>query len=283
LRTTGPWDSRCHRARARLRLGMAIIKDLFFYPIKSFRGLRTSELFLEKQGPRFDRQWMLVDHENRFITQRTMPHLARIGLRLDEDSAIELSKPDLGTADFGLEERQGDEFQVQVWKDQVPAFEVSSEVSEWLSEVVGQKVKLVRLSENAQRSFSEEFPEGTVRFVDAKPVLVLSTASMKQLEERSKMNMSVSRFRPNIVIDEVLPHAEDNWSGFKVGSLEFKSLAPCSRCKITTVHPLTGDMGEEPLKTLSTYRKQDKGIMFGQYFANMGTGRMKVGDRIQLV
>jgi len=262
---------------------MAIIKDLFFYPIKSLRGLRTNELPIDKQGPRLDRQWLIVDKENRFLTQRTMPHLAKIGVRMMEDLEIELSRQDIGACDFALGEREGDEFQVQIWKDVVPAFEVSSEVSAWLSEAVAQKVRLVRLSDGAKRTFSEKFPEQTVRFVDGKPLLVVSTASMKGLEDRMRAPISVSRFRPNIVIDQVLPHAEDNWNGFKVGSMEFKSVAPCSRCKVTTVHPLTGEMGEEPLKTLGTYRRQDKGIMFGQYYANMNTGRLKVGDSLTLV
>src|SRR6476661_3380485 len=116
---------------------MATIKDLYFYPIKSFRGLRTNELYMDKMGPRFDRQWLLVDKENRFITQRTMPLLAKIGLRMADDIEIELSTPELGTSEFALAEREGDEFQVQIWKDQVPAFEVSGEVSDWLSEAVG--------------------------------------------------------------------------------------------------------------------------------------------------
>lgn len=262
---------------------MAKIKNLFFYPIKSFRGVSTSELYIDDQGPRFDRQWLLVDAANRFITQRTHPSLARIELRMDGDIAIELSRPELGTVDFGLEEREGDEFEVKIWKDTVPAFEVSAEVSNWLSEFIGDKVKLVRLSANARRTFSERFPSKTVRFVDSKPALVISTASLKNLESIAKVTLSMARFRPNIVVDEVLPHGEDQWGGFKVGPLEFQTLAPCSRCKVTTVHPLTGEMGEEPLKTLSTYRRQEGGIMFGQYFANINTGRVKVGDTISIV
>ena len=262
---------------------MAIIKDLYFYPIKSFRGLKTAELYIDAQGPRLDRQWMLVDQENKFISMRTMPGLARIGLRMEDDLEIELSRHDLGTCEFALEEREGDEFSVQVWKDTVPAFEVSSEVSAWLSEAVAQKVKLVKISERAKRPLGPSFPENTVRFVDGKPLLVLSVASMKGLEDRMKAPLSAARFRPNVIVDQTLAHAEDNWSGFKAGSFEFKAVSPCTRCKITTVHPLTGEMGEEPLNTLATYRRQDKGITFGMYYANMGTGRLKAGDPIQVI
>ncbi|MBX3022720.1 MAG: MOSC domain-containing protein [Bdellovibrionales bacterium] len=255
----------------------AVIRDLFFYPIKSFRGLHTSELMLTKAGPLWDREWMLVDDKGVFLTQRQHPELAKIGVRFEDDAGLELSAGAQGTMDFGLEEREGPEFQVTVWKTQVPAFEVSSEVSEWLSDLLTKKVKLVRLSPNAQRTFDDAMPERTVRFVDAKPLLVISTASLKQLELKAGVTLAMSRFRPNIVIDGVEPHAEDGWPAFKVGSIEFKTLKPCTRCKITTVHPLTGAVSEEPLKTLSTYRRGEKGITFGQYFAHMHEGRLRAG------
>ncbi len=262
---------------------MAIIKDLYFYPIKSFRGIRVPELWMDPQGPRWDREWLLVDDKNKFITQRTMPLLAKIGLRMDEDAGIELSMAGMDEGiDFGLQEREGDEFEVTIWKDKIPAYEVSSEVSAWLSEATGQKVKLVRLSPNAKRTFSEELPERTIRFADGEPVLVISQASLKDLELKAGVQLSMARFRPTIVVDEVVAYGEDHWAGFKIGSIEFKGMKPCTRCKITTVHPLTGEMGEEPLKTLSTYRTQEKGVTFGYYFAHLNEGRIRVGDSLKL-
>ena len=259
---------------------MAVIKDLYFYPIKSFRGLRTAELTFDREGPLLDRQWMLVDDKNRFLTMRQMPLLTKIGLRIVDDAAIELSTPELGVVDFGLEERESAEFKVTVWKDEVPAFEVSSEISEWLSEVTGQKVRLVRLSENAKRGFSAEYPERYVRFTDAMPLQVISHAALRQLELKAGVTLAMVRFRPNIVIDEVEAHAEDSWPSFTVGKMNFAAMKPCTRCKITTVHPLTGEVGEEPLKTLETYRRIEKGIAFGYYFAHMNEGKIRVGDQV---
>jgi uncharacterized protein YcbX len=262
---------------------MAIVKELYFYPIKSFRGLRVSQLELTPQGPRWDREWMLVDEGGRFLTQRQMPHLARIGLRMDEEAGIELTRADLGSVDFGLEEREGDPLKVVVWKSEVPAQEVSSEVSSWLSEACGQKVRLVRLSPEARREFAaESMPGRTVRFVDACPLLVTSTASLKGLEQKAGVTLSMSRFRPNIVVDGVSEHDEDVWGGFKIGRIDFQGIKKCGRCKITTVHPLTGEVGEEPLKTLATYRREEKGVYFGYYYAHMSEGRIAVNDPVVL-
>lgn len=252
------------------------VHDLYFYPIKSFRGLRTGELRLNSSGPLLDRQWMLVDEKNSFLTQRQIPELAKFGVSLDE-SSLELSLQEFGSSDFGLEEHEDKEFNVTIWKTEVPAFEVSGEVSEWLSKVLSKKVKLVRLSANAHRGFDEELPERTMRFVDQRPLLVIGRASLEQLEKRAGVGISMSRFRPNIVISNILAHAEDTWAGFKIGNLNFKALKPSTRCKVTTVHPLTGVMGEEPLKTLATYRQMEKGLHFGYYYAHLNDGLIKIG------
>lgn len=262
---------------------MAIIKELNFYPIKSFRGLRTHEMTLDELGPRFDRQWMLVDENNRFLTQRQLPMLARIGLRMEEDFGIELQVSDLGTVDFGLEEREGNEITATVFKDSIPAFEVSREVSAWLSEFTGQKVRLVRLSERAQRPFVPHELGRHVRFVDSQPVLIVSTASVKDLSARvGGASLAVSRFRPNIVVDGVDAYAEDTWGAFKIGGIQFQGTRPATRCKITCVHPLTGEVGEEPLRTLMSYRRQEKGATFGHYFAHLSQGKIKVGDELKI-
>ncbi len=258
----------------------ARVDQLYFYPVKSLRGLRVEELTMNASGPMWDRQWMLVDEKNHFITQRQLPKLATIGVQMFAESALELSHKDMEGIDFGLEEHEGPECQVTIWKKEVPAHEVSSEVSEWVSDVAKQKLRLVRMSPEARREFNADVPERWVRFVDQQPLLVITKAALQELEKKAGVTLSMTRFRPNIVIDGVPAHAEDAWSGFKVGGVEFKSIKPCSRCKITTVHPLTGEVGEEPLKTLSTYRRQEKGVMFGFYYAHVGDGTISAGSRV---
>lgn len=256
-----------------------IISDLYFYPIKSFRGFRTKELNLLKRGAELDREWMLVDDKLQMLTQRQLPQLARIGVQLD--GFIELTLDGFGSVDFGLEEMEGKELSVNIWRSQVPAHEVNSEVSEWLSQVLSRPVKLVRLSEKAKRH-SADHEESLIRFHDQQPLLVISKASLKDLESRAKQTLSMSRFRPNIVVDGATAFAEDGWPKFTLGSVEFKPLKACTRCKITQVHPLTGEVGEEPLKTLLTYRKGEKGVAFGYYYGHLNNGKIHVGQELKL-
>ena len=112
------------------------ISRLFYYPIKSFRGVESKTLNLQKQGPEFDRQWMLVDEDNQFITQRQIPTLARIGVSIVDEARIELSLKGELVADFGLMEKESETIHVKVWKDEVAAHEVSSDVSAAISKLL---------------------------------------------------------------------------------------------------------------------------------------------------
>jgi uncharacterized protein YcbX len=258
-----------------------IVKDLFVYPIKSFRGVHLNMMKVDDKGPAHDRQFLLVDEANKFLTQRQMPELAKIGLRMIDDAFIELSQTGFGEVDFGLNEHEEKEQQVTVWEDQVPAQEVNPDISGWLTEVLKKKVKLVRITDSAKRNFDPDaHPGRDVRFSDGTPFLVVSTASLKGLEAKAKVTLSMTRFRPNIVVDGAEAHAEDEWGGFSIGRVKFDPLHRCTRCKITTVHPLTGQVGEEPLKTLATYRRGKKGVEFGMYFAHTEIGTIRTGDAI---
>ena len=64
---------------------MAIVTGLFIYPVKSCGGIKLSEAHLLETGLAHDRQWMLVDADGRFVTQRTHPAMALIQTALEAD------------------------------------------------------------------------------------------------------------------------------------------------------------------------------------------------------
>jgi uncharacterized protein YcbX len=247
------------------------ISRLFYYPIKSFRGIEVNSLKLTMQGPQFDRQWMLVDEKNQFLTQRTMPQLARIGVSIEDESRLELTQNGEFITDFGLAETEG-ALTVKVWKDLVPAHEVSSEISADLSKLLNKQVKLVRIDDTSERPG---------RFADDQPLLVISEEALKGLETKARESFSIVRFRPNIVVRNAAPHAEDTWGAFKIGAISFSGVGPCTRCRITQTHPLTGEVGDEPMTTLLTYRKGEKGVAFGFYYSNDRKGEVQTGQLLE--
>lgn len=233
------------------------ILERYIYPIKSLPGLRLSKMEIDEHGPVLDRQWMLVDENNSFLSLRQRPDLTLF--RVSLGNFVELVWKDGDAMDFGLSETEGDEFKVKLWKEEVSALEVSGEVSEWISTKIDKKVKLVRLQNG--------------RAADKHPILVVSKASLDLLDMKVGKKTAISRFRPNLIIDHVEAHEEDMIEGFYIGNVEFHFVKKASRCKVIQVNPLTGELSDEPMKTLSTYRKEEDGkIYFGSYYSTKGVG-----------
>jgi uncharacterized protein len=57
---------------------------------------------------------------------------------------------------------------------------------------------------------------------------------------------------------------------------------PCGRCVVTTTNQDTGERGQEPLRTLATYRRRDGLVIFGQNAVHEGNGRLCIGDAVVL-
>ena len=54
------------------------LSSLHLYPIKSSAPLEVDSAIVEARGLRFDRRWMVVDAEGRFLTGRQLPRMTLI-------------------------------------------------------------------------------------------------------------------------------------------------------------------------------------------------------------
>ena len=74
---------------------------------------------------------------------------------------------------------------------------------------------------------------------------------------------------------------KDNWKQFSIGESEFFGVKPCARCVVTTINQSSAEKGKEPLKTLATYRKVGKKILFGQNLIPKNIGKViDIGNEI---
>ncbi|XP_023566156.1 mitochondrial amidoxime-reducing component 1-like [Octodon degus] len=135
-------------------------------------------------------------------------------------------------------------------------------------------------------------PSDQVAYSDASPFLVLSEASLADLNSRLEKKVKASHFRPNLVIAGCGAYAEDSWDELLIGDARLRRVMPCTRCILTTVDPDTGVMSrKEPLQTLRSYRQCDpskqkiygQSPLFGQYFALQSPGTVRVGDAVYLL
>jgi uncharacterized protein len=123
-----------------------------------------------------------------------------------------------------------------------------------------------------------------VHFADGYPFLLISQESLGDLNSRLAEPLPMNRFRPNIVVaGGGAPYLEDGWKRIRIGEMIFHVAKSCARCAITTTDQATAERGKEPLATLATYRKVERGVLFGQNLLHEANGTLRVGDRLEVL
>lgn len=257
------------------------LTDIYLYPVKSLGGLRVPQAELTARGLRYDRRWLVVDQRGQFLTQRVLPRMALLHLEYAHNGFIirHIQRPDLRPllVPFAAEHK-GTQF-VTIWDDMVFAYRGLPEHDEWLSEALGQPVRLVHMPEAALRDADGGHAPGLVSFADAYPYLLIGQASLDDLNQRLPDGpVPMNRFRPNLVVGGAEAYAEDSWYEFELGGLRFQGIRPCARCVLTTTDQQTGLRGPEPLRTLAGYRTRGNKVMFGLNTVGPAQGELRVGD-----
>ncbi len=258
------------------------LSEIWVYPVKSLGGYRLPEANVLPKGLAHDRRWMLIDSNNQFLTQRTLPQLALFQARMVGTELVLTH----GKQRFELaaEARQGEVFSATVWDDTVQVQGCSTAADQWFSDLLGWPVRFVAFPEMNPRQVDRAYSsEGQwVSLADGYPVLIIGEASLADLNARLATPVPMNRFRPNLVFTNGQPYEEDGWSDFRVGEVTFKGVKPCARCVMTTVDQHTGVKGTEPLATLSAYRKKNGKVYFGQNVLATSGGLVREGDLIEI-
>jgi Uncharacterized Fe-S protein len=262
------------------------LSEINIYPIKSLKGITLKEVQVEARGLRFDRRWMLVDKNNKFITQREFPKMATLSVEIHSDHLKALNGSDRMDVPF---ESYGDEAAyVTVWGSRVKADVYQPVVNRWFSERLELDCKLVRMPDTTNRIVNPWYAvrkyEDTVSFADGYPFMLIGEGSLDDLNSRLEKPLPMNRFRPNIVVAGSDAFAEDMWKKIRIGETIFHVVKPCERCVIPTIDQAKGTKGKEPLKTLNTYRNFDGKVLFGQnLIAEKAGGELKVGDQVEIL
>lgn len=285
-----------------------ILSEINIYPIKSLKGISFDTAKVEERGLQYDRRWMLTHPDGMFFTQREFPRMATISVEVTSDALLVTSN---GTGEISVpfEPDKGHRQSVTIWQSVCDGLVYNGEVSEWFSDAIGTDCRLVYMPDNTRRSVNKRFDQGNevVSFADGYPLMVLSEASLADLNERiiAKPDEGVhgplpmNRFRPNLVVSGADAFAEDDWNKIRIGDAIFRSTKPCERCVVTTVDQAKGAFaGKEPLKTLASYRMAKdvmpdrydslgvgaNAVLFGQnLIAETARSTISVGDKIEVI
>lgn len=278
------------------------ISAINIYPIKSLNGISLDSATVEERGLQYDRRWMLTTPDGMFFTQREFPQMAIISVWIEDDgSGLGVAADRFGDVFIPMEPDTGNKQRVTIWQSICESEVYGGALNEWFSDVIGTNCQLVYMPDDTRRSVNPRFDRGDeiVSFADGYPLMVLSEATLTDLNSRLAEPLPMNRFRPNLVVSGANAFAEDDWQKIRIGEAVFRSTKPCERCVITTVDQTKGEFaGKEPLKTLASYRMAKdvipdsyeslgvgaNAVLFGQNLIAEGVGGMvRVGDRVEII
>lgn len=261
------------------------VSSLSIYPLKSAGAIDTDTLHITEAGLQNDRQFMLVKMDGAFVTGRTHPKITSIECEVLNNSLL-LHHPScasllLNQTDFTEQYRRS-----AVWGTSLIGQSCGLKADQWVSELLGEPLQIIFFGEKSARSVNRH-ENHQVGFADGFPLLLVNQSSLEHLNERLLSPVTMRNFRPNITLSGAIAWSEDGWAKVKIGDIVFALSKPCSRCIFITVDPYTAllDKGLEPLKTLTSYRKEADGnnVIFGENMLALNSGVIKIGDEVEIL
>ena len=269
----------------------ATISRLFVYPVKSCAGVKVEEAILTETGLEFDRAWMVVDSTGEFVTQRELPRMVLIKPQLKQYEMV-LRAPGMLALHIALDAVE-QPCRATVWGHDCAAYDMGDVAAQWFTDFLATdlpagraatKLRMVRFDPEHQRASDTKWTKGTQalnQFSDGYPVLVASEASVQELNGKllaaGHAEVSIERFRPNIVLAGIEAHDEDRLDMLHItaehadhagqsGQVELALVKPCPRCPIPNINPQTAVPSPDVGDMLQTYRldaRVDGAVTFG--------------------
>jgi uncharacterized protein len=266
------------------------LSEINIYPIKSLAGILLKSAKIERRGLEFDRRWMLIDENNKFLTQREFPKMATVRTEILPDG-LQVSNNG-NSLKIAFETDSAETKTVKIWSSRCKAKIYESAVNEWFSDVLQTNCRLALMPVETERKVNYFYAvkkDDHVSFADGYPFLLIGENSLADLNSRLAEDLPMNRFRPNFVVAEAESFAEDGWKKIKIGETLFHVVKPCARCVITTIDQQAGEKdGKEPLKTLAQFRTPKRSlknkILFGQNLIAENEGAvLRIGDRVEVL
>lgn len=245
---------------------------LFVHPLKGGRAVSRGSALAEPGGFAEDRRWMLVRQNGDPVMLKSHPRLAAISIDVD-GLALLAADPDGEELSVPPPPRDAARLPVRTKDGERTAQVAGPEAHRWFSERLGETVWLAHLPPDPeQRGFAAKAP-----------FLLTVAESLADLNTRLATPVGMDRFRANLVVSGFPAWAEDGWHNLRIGGAVFKVVGPCPRCPNTTVDPATCVVGEEPLKTLRSFRTRDGKALFGVFLETRRPGTLRTGDAVEVL
>ncbi|WCT12468.1 MOSC domain-containing protein [Mucilaginibacter jinjuensis] len=263
---------------------MLQVSQLFIYPIKSLGGIELSSAEVTDRGLKYDRRWMLIDDNNRFISQREFAKMALLHINIDAGGLRVTYMPHQSSILIPFHPQTNTVIQATVWDDTCEGTLVDPEVDQWFTQILGMNARLIYMADSSLRAVDPKYAkqQEVTSFADAYPFLIIGQASLDELNTRLQNQIKMDRFRPNIVFTGGEPYAEDVMPHIRINNINFYGVKRCARCVMITIDQQNAAKNVEPMKVLAGYRAQNNKIYFGQNLLHQGVGEISVGDKLEI-
>jgi uncharacterized protein YcbX len=252
--------------------------------VKSLGAVYPEAAELCETGFRHDRAWVVVDEDGVFVTQRQFPWLAAIRVGVT-DNALLLQVPDSAPLSVPVV-NSGPTIPVRVWDSTCESVDQGDAAAALLTAYIRRPCRLVRMRPGFKREPGASYsvaPQIAVGFADSSPLMLVSEASLDDLNSRLETPVEMNRFRSNLVVTGCEPFEEDTWQQVQIAGGTFHLVKDCIRCEIPTVDQETGEKGIEPMETLEGYRAGPLGVRFGRKVAHESLVTVSLGDEVTVI
>ncbi|XP_042611527.1 mitochondrial amidoxime-reducing component 1-like isoform X2 [Cyprinus carpio] len=277
---------------------VGVVTQLLLHPMKSGKAVLVETAECLRMGLKYgelqDRHWLVITEDGHMVTGRQQPRLVLVSLNC-EGGQLCLNGPQMEELRVPLQQSNNAVVDCRVFSIDVQGRDCGDDVSNWLTRYLesDKTVRLVHYEPHLKAQIPSQkeplFPKDEkVAYPDAAPIMLMSEASVRDLNTRLDKDVTVFQFRPSIVVSDCEAFTEDTWDHIQIGQVELKRVVGCGRCVLTTVDPETGIITrKEPLDTLKTYRltdpKQKTAPILGQYYIVKKTGVLHVGEPVYKV
>ena len=263
------------------------VSQLYIYPIKALGGIAISSVNITDRGFENDRRWMLIDENNRFISQREIAEMSLLQVEiLQHVMKVNHKKDPANCIEISLTPAASDITTVNIWDTLCEAQLVNTEADRWFSKILDTNCRLVYMPDSTTLKIDDQYAitgNDITSFSDGYPILMVSEESLGDLNDKLDEPLPINRFRPNLVFKGGTPFIEESMKEFSIKDCLFYGVKPCARCVVTTIDQDSAEKGKEPLKTLSLYRRKDAKVIFGENVIAAGTGKISIGDTITIL
>ncbi|MBX3009543.1 MAG: MOSC domain-containing protein [Melioribacteraceae bacterium] len=261
------------------------LTEINIYPVKSLSGYSVKSAVVTDRGLQYDRRWMLVDESGKFLTQRSLHKMSLLKAEIKGEEVELWNKINNEKISFSIDQKTDKIINAIIWDDIVTTDQVSELVDQWLCDNLNTKCSLVYMPDSSRRMVDKKYSlnNDITSLSDAYPFLIIGEQSLNDLNSRLTQKISMDRFRTNFVFSGGISFDEDKWRKIQIGQIMFYPVKPCSRCAVPTIDPSTGERGNEPLTTLSLFRKVDNKIYFGQNMLHSGVGEIEINTEIKVL